>query len=110
MVEAAQGCRQGVEGIAFLRHLSVSSPWTTHFSGGGWLKEMGLGRQSPSPAAAALLLLPAVRWPAGGVSGSLLLAGQPGTFPLRGSRYDPLVQFWQARVQPAMHTVPEILM
>lgn len=31
VIEAAESCREGVEGIAFLRHLSVFSPWTTHF-------------------------------------------------------------------------------
>lgn len=30
VIEAAQSGREGMEGIAFLRHLSIFSPWTTH--------------------------------------------------------------------------------
>lgn len=80
VIEAAQDCRQGVEGIAFLRHLSVPGPWTTHFPFSR-VKRNGAWASEPQPAVAAPLLPPAVQRPAGGVSRLLLLAGQSGTSP-----------------------------
>lgn len=56
VVEAAQSCRECVEGTAFFRHLSVSVPGPHTFFR---VKRKGAQGISPSPSAAAVLREPA---------------------------------------------------
>lgn len=83
MIEAAQGCGEGVERVAFLRHLSDFCPpaGTTHSPWGPEKRELRAVRALVAlvlPAAAHTVLARTL-WP-GGVS-RLLLPGGSGTFP-----------------------------